>query len=279
MTTPAQAAVLAEKWTETRMIDLLRARYKEDKGWAFVSHVGDTTGFDKSRTADGVAMHTWPSRKYETLGFEVKVSRSDWTRELGKPAKAESVQRYCHQWFLVVPDAAIVKPGELPLGWGLLVVRAKKDGELWRFELAEEVKAERRVAVTPKDDGFLAALLRAHLKHSPGVDELKEHFQKGHTVGYESGKQHQAGEVRRQKERNDHLTQTIHEFEEKSGINLLQWRYGDVGEAVKLLTSVDFVQAEKKLAALGETAQAIATAASQAIAAMERTRALNAEQG
>lgn len=52
-------------------------------------------------------------------GFEVKVTRSDWLRELADPTKADEWARYCHHWWLVAPRE-VVKPGELPGGWGHL---------------------------------------------------------------------------------------------------------------------------------------------------------------
>src|SRR4051812_18306594 len=48
---------------------------------------GITEGADRS--ADAIAMSVWPSRGLELHGFEVKVSRGDWLRELREPAKAE----------------------------------------------------------------------------------------------------------------------------------------------------------------------------------------------
>lgn len=58
-----------------------------------------------------------------STGHEVKVSRSDWLTELDDPSKG-AWRRFTHHWWLVVPDAAIVKPGELPDGWGLLAIGA-----------------------------------------------------------------------------------------------------------------------------------------------------------
>lgn len=55
-------------------------------------------------------------------GFEVKVSRADWLTEHktgGK--KSEPWRRYCDYWWMVVPNQKVIKPGELPAGWGLLV--------------------------------------------------------------------------------------------------------------------------------------------------------------
>lgn len=54
-------------------------------------------------------------------GFEVKVSRADWlTEHRTDGKKSETWRRYCDYWWLVVPNPKIIKPGELPDGWGLL---------------------------------------------------------------------------------------------------------------------------------------------------------------
>lgn len=54
------------------------------------------------------------------VGHEIKVSRADWLAELSKPGKADMWGDECHEWWLVVPDPAIVRDGELPDGWGLM---------------------------------------------------------------------------------------------------------------------------------------------------------------
>lgn len=55
-------------------------------------------------------------------GFEIKVSRSDWLREYRTAGtKSAPWRTYCNYFWLVVPDTRIVKPEELPEGWGLLV--------------------------------------------------------------------------------------------------------------------------------------------------------------
>ncbi|WP_439030247.1 hypothetical protein [Gordonia terrae] len=70
------------------------------------------------RTADALAIDTWISKGMELHGFEVKCSRSDWLAELKQPEKSEAFRRICDRWWLVTSDPAIVKPGELPDGWG-----------------------------------------------------------------------------------------------------------------------------------------------------------------
>lgn len=70
------------------------------------------------------------------VGHELKVSRSDWLHELDQPHKAGAWADQCHRWYVVAPDTQIVRPEELPHGWGLMVPgRARK-----RLEV--KVKAE-----------------------------------------------------------------------------------------------------------------------------------------
>lgn len=127
------------KWTERMVLDLLRARYTAHSGngprYVFAEHVRNQGGFggwDRDhfnqtgrrttlRTADALAIDLWPSAGHCIHGFEVKVSRSDWLHELADPTKADAFKRYVHHWWLVVPDAGIVRD-DLPEGWGLLVV-------------------------------------------------------------------------------------------------------------------------------------------------------------
>lgn len=87
--------------------------------WVVMREVAPVTG-GGTRYADAVAVNTYSSRGYAIHGFEVKVSRADWLRELRAPEKAEPVMRYCDAWFVVTPKD-IVKDGELPVGWGHLV--------------------------------------------------------------------------------------------------------------------------------------------------------------
>jgi hypothetical protein len=115
--------------TEAGVINLLRERYGRSNGngreWAFFSHVRSATGFaDRNssvRTADALAMSMYRSKGWELHGFEVKVSRGDWLGELKKPGKWTGVGGFCDRWWLAVASPDIVKPGELPAGWGLLV--------------------------------------------------------------------------------------------------------------------------------------------------------------
>ena len=112
--------------SERSLLDALHRRYGEvhagARRYVVAEHVRADPGWNR-RTADFVACDTWESGKFAIHGHEVKVSRADWRRELEDPDKAGAFLHHMHQWWLVVPSAGMVHPGELPDGWGLMALR------------------------------------------------------------------------------------------------------------------------------------------------------------
>jgi len=125
---PAAPVEPAEVFTERDILDMLLARYcTERRGtiadrFVRAEHVRSTQrmGYETVSIADFVAIDKYAS-KQAMIGHEVKVSRADWLTELRDLSKAERIKRFCNYWYLVVSDAAIVREGELPEGWGLMV--------------------------------------------------------------------------------------------------------------------------------------------------------------
>ena len=160
------------KATEADVIDALERRYSATAGngrrYATAYGVRSHAGFDARRTADFVAMDLWPSGGLRLHGHEVKVSRSDWLRELKAPEKAAEFIPYMNCWWLVVSDKRFVRPGELPDDWGLLAMRGA--------ELAVVRPAPKRDA-KPMPASRLAALLRA-VAQTAAVRERREHKQR-----------------------------------------------------------------------------------------------------
>ena len=153
----------AEKLTTADVHAALRLRYTQPE-WALMFEVAASTGW-AGRYADAVSMSMYPSRGLAVHGHEVKVSRSDWGREMKNPDKAEAISRYCDYWW-VVTTPGIVKDGELPMGWGLM--------ELQGGRLKIVTKAAQREPV-PLDRAFVAAMLRrAHEIDSATVEKLVE---------------------------------------------------------------------------------------------------------
>jgi hypothetical protein len=155
---PAPEAPIPPRFTERDVLALLHERYAQrSQGssirYALAEHVRSHAGFDARRTIDFMAFDLWPMQGLHLHGHEVKISRSDWLRELRDPTKAEEFKRYCDRWWLVVPDASIVKREELPDGWGLLAPRA--DGKL-----VAKVSAP-KLTPQPWPRTFIAAFARA----------------------------------------------------------------------------------------------------------------------
>lgn len=144
---------------ERDMLNLLHQRYSQTYGngprYVCAEHVRSAAGFDASRCADMIVQDLWPSKGLELHGHEVKVSRSDWLHELKRPEKAEEFRRYMHRWWLVVSDREIVRPGELPEGWGLLAVVGER---------LHAVVSAPPLSPEPMPPTLIAALLRASVK-------------------------------------------------------------------------------------------------------------------
>lgn len=88
---------------------------------AFIPEFRSGTGWGRSQRADAIAMHLWPSKGLELIGFELKISRSDWLRELKQGDKANHMKQFCDRWYVVASDSKVVKYAhELPEGWGLM---------------------------------------------------------------------------------------------------------------------------------------------------------------
>lgn len=178
------------KHTEASMIELLHQRYGTRSGngprYAGVSHVRSDAGFDAKRTADFIAIDLWPSKGLTLHGHEVKISRSDWLNELKDPDKSAEFMKHVDYWWLVIADAAMVRPGELPHGWGMMAPRA--DGVL--AVVRQAPRLNKPVNPTPYSykpepvhRGLVAAMLRSAGKEVNRASAAAvQAFRASHTV-------------------------------------------------------------------------------------------------
>jgi hypothetical protein len=203
----------------------LRARFCAPE-WAIFFEVGDATGANQRRWADAVAMNLYPSRGLELHGFEVKVSRSDWTKELKSPDKSGPVQQYCDRWWVVCP-AGVIKEGELPPTWG-------------HYEVSPGGKIRQVVAapkLTPVEvtRGFVASFLRRASGASD--DEISALVEKRLASYRESDKRHVESEITYRTRQFEDLQKQVKEFEAASGLSISsRWEGGQqLGNAVKLV--------------------------------------------
>ena len=156
---------------ERDMLDLLHRRYGQRSynggvdapRYICAEHVRDKAGFER-RTLDFIAVDTWESSMRQgwltVHGIEVKVSRSDWLRELRDPDKAATGMRYASHRWLAIPDESMVREGELPPGWGLMCAAGIRGLVARRPATGRQPE--------PLDPSAVAALLRAVAKTAAG---------------------------------------------------------------------------------------------------------------
>lgn len=237
---------------------LLRARYSAPE-YALLEEVPDATGGRATRSADAIAMNLWPSRGLELLGFELKVSRSDWLRELKAPDKAEAVCRYCERWFLVAGPGVVKNFEEVPATWGILVAEGR------RLVMKRDAT---KLEPQPVSRAFLAALLRR--AHEMAVAPSAEALAAAEKLGREKGKADALSQARAREEGDglelQQLRQAIAEFERASGVKFNPWLAGNIGHAVAQLmalarhgrAAIDLEHAAEKWRAAAERADAAA---------------------
>lgn len=139
---------MTEKITTKMIDDALRKRYTEPE-WQLGFEVSNSTGALSKRAADAIAICPYPSRGFETIGFEVKISRSDLKRELGDPSKCEEMYQFTNEWFLVVLKG-LCDGMDIPEPWGII--------EYVDGKLKQKRKAKRHDSIVTT--GFLCSFVR-----------------------------------------------------------------------------------------------------------------------
>ncbi len=183
-------------------------------------------------------------------GFEIKVSRSDWQKELADPSKAEAVCKYCDRWWIVAGAVGIVRLEELPPTWGLM---QPKGNGLTIVKHAPDLKP------IPFDRHFMAAVMRRAAEQSVDVAALEKARKDGMAVGEASARDSRAYEFARIKGDLERLQEKVRAFEEASGVSISQrWEKGEkIGQAVKTVLEGEHKQEPRKLAAIRKVCRGI----------------------
>lgn len=226
---------------------LLRARFCSPE-WAIFFEVGDGTGSAQRRWADAVAMNMYPSRGLEIHGFEIKVSRSDWLRELKNPEKSSTVQQFCDRWWIVAPKD-IIKPGELPPTWGHYDVTP---GGIRQIVAAPKLDA------IPTTRAFMAAMMR----RAGGVDEdeVKAAVERERTKLEEMFNARVDREVQARSYKADAALEKLAEFERETGLSLKD--YGsikEIADAIRLIRETGALSTWRGLVSIASDAEQFAS--------------------
>lgn len=220
----ATPAVADSMMTSSNIRRLMERKYCQPE-WALFHEVADATGMARRR-ADAIAVNLWESRGLGIHGFEIKVSRADWQREIRAPEKAETIIRNCDHWWIVAPKG-VVWEGELPPTWGLYEVDGR--GLTCRIK-APKLPNQHVDGVRP----FLASLLRRADQQSG--EELARKVRE-ETAAIRARANEDAERQARERTRNyDGLKAQVDAFEKQAGIKISEYVGGDtLGKAVALV--------------------------------------------
>ena len=141
---------------DTKFVEsLMRMRF-QTREHSLLFNVADSPG-SNLRFADAITMSCFHCRGLFLEGYEIKISRGDWLRELKSPEKSSVIKSFCDKWWAVAPEG-IIKKDELPDDWGLYT--ATPDG----LKIAQQAKI---LAPKPVTREFLATLMR---RKTNGID-------------------------------------------------------------------------------------------------------------
>lgn len=115
----AKRDATARQMTAHEVVRMIRARF-EFPEWVVEEEVTLA-----SRRLDVLAFNQWAARGRVLVGFEVKVDRADWLREVRDFAKAEPAVQQCDSFYVVAPQG-VLQLEELPAGWGYLEVQGDR---------------------------------------------------------------------------------------------------------------------------------------------------------
>ena len=200
--------------TADQVIAAIRGRYTPDgqiPEWVVIEQVRNQQGFggrDPIRTFDALMVGLWESRGHPIHGFEVKVSKGDWKRELKAPDKADPLVRHVSYWWVVAP-VGVVDPATLPDGWGLQVTDGKR--------LRTVREATKREAMPPSWS-MVAAILKRAAEQVTDEAARRAEYQRGRKDGRKDAEE--GYEFRSVAQERDRLREVVARFEAASGLDL-----------------------------------------------------------
>jgi hypothetical protein len=232
MSSPELALEDEPKLTTAQLEDLLRAKYDRVR-YALFFDVPDAVSLDARRRIDAVAIGIWKSVGRNVSAFELKVSRSDWLRELKHVNKADPFVAICDYFWLVTGDPSVAKVDEIPACWG------------WMTATKHGLRVQRPAQKLPNDRdnmpwGFTVGLLRKlqdDLISSPDVRSAIEERTREQERMYRAQLERAGGIAAR--ELRD-LRDAVAEFEKASGITLKSYNAGAIGGIVKSLEELNW---------------------------------------
>ena len=220
-------------FSSSDMATLIRWKYPS-KEYVVLTEVRQATGYNAGRSADAVAFGIWPSRGLTITGFEFKSSRSDWTREIANPEKAESIAQHCDAWWLVA-SADVAKIEEIPAAWGWYAPTEKNGVHSLKVMKSPPPFSALPGKALPRE--FLMSVLRNMRDSSAPKSDIARLAEEMAVKTAD----HRAGVTKRMIEEYHRLSKIFSDFKTVSGIDLAaEWGYPafppkQVGAAIRAI--------------------------------------------
>lgn len=146
------------KVTANDILDRLIEYYNDTRQWVCYPELRIGTGLkiyrndNHQQRIDLWVLNCYPSKKFERIAFEVKISRGDFIHEINTPDKRQAALKLSNYYYFATPKG-LVKPEEIPPECGLVEIDPDSDKLRWK------AKAPRRETENPSWR-FLAQLAR-----------------------------------------------------------------------------------------------------------------------
>ena len=220
------------KLSTPQLAALLREKYPREK-YALIFDVPDAVSLDQKRRIDAVAFGCWASLGRRIEGFELKVSRSDWLRELRQVDKADPFVAICDLFWLVTADTKVAKLEEIPAAWG------------WMAATKSGLRIQRPASPLPGCGPSVPREFVIGVMRRMQDDLLKSPDVAAHIAGkVKEIQDRQENEIKwatqRAREDAERLKKAVHEFEEASGIKFNPWSMGNIGHIVGQLRELGY---------------------------------------
>jgi hypothetical protein len=194
-------ACLLKRWPSTEYVSVEEAPTSADR---------------QGRKLDLLVASLWRSRGFELDGIEIKVSLSDWKRELVNAEKADWWWRHVHRFWMAVPaDIAFKVREDLPTGWGLLSCGPVDSPERTAAVIVKPAQHEAQ----PMPWSTVLGLLCASGAGFNALQRAEQHgYERGREVGEKEAQLRSSDDALREKY--EKLYAKVEAFQETSGLDI-----------------------------------------------------------